>query len=169
MVPSGIKIGKEQLNVLTYADDIVLIGKIEIEKRQLFVEIENIARKLGLHINKEKTKHMIVQQKNSSKQNKIWQLTTKNYTFEGVENFKYLGVIISEDNKHQIDLQERIKIANETYFTLQTFFRNKNISRKLKLRLKNTIKDKSLTYTSETWILPKSDTKYLNIFWKVGI
>ena len=33
MVPSGIKIGKEQLNVLAYADDIVLIGKNEIEVR----------------------------------------------------------------------------------------------------------------------------------------
>jgi len=31
MVPSGIKIGKEQLNVLAYVDDIVLIGKNEIE------------------------------------------------------------------------------------------------------------------------------------------
>ena len=31
MVPSGIKIGKEQLNVLGYADDIALIGKNEIE------------------------------------------------------------------------------------------------------------------------------------------
>ena len=27
MVPSGIMIGKEQLNVLEYADDIALIGK----------------------------------------------------------------------------------------------------------------------------------------------
>ena len=27
MVPSGMKIGKEQVNVLAYADDIVLIGK----------------------------------------------------------------------------------------------------------------------------------------------
>jgi len=27
MVPSGIKIGKEQLNILVYADDIALIGK----------------------------------------------------------------------------------------------------------------------------------------------
>ena len=39
MVPSGIKIGKEQLNVLVYADDIVLVGKNEIEIRQIFVEI----------------------------------------------------------------------------------------------------------------------------------
>ena len=30
MVTSGIKFGKEQLNVLAYADDIVLIGKNEI-------------------------------------------------------------------------------------------------------------------------------------------
>ena len=39
MVPSGTKIGKEQLNVLAYADDIALIGKNEIEIRKLFVEI----------------------------------------------------------------------------------------------------------------------------------
>ena len=54
MAPSGIKIGKDKLNVSAYADDIVLIGKNEIEIRQLFVEIENIARKLGLPINREK-------------------------------------------------------------------------------------------------------------------
>jgi hypothetical protein len=31
MVPSGIKIGREQLNILAYADDIALIRKNEIE------------------------------------------------------------------------------------------------------------------------------------------
>jgi hypothetical protein len=51
-----MKIGKEQLNVSAYADDTVLIGKDETEIRQLLVEIENIARKLGLHINQGKTK-----------------------------------------------------------------------------------------------------------------
>jgi len=61
--PSGIKIGQEQLNVLAYADYIALIGKNEIEIRQLFVEIENIARKLGLNISQGKTKYMIVEQK----------------------------------------------------------------------------------------------------------
>jgi len=47
-VPIGIKIGKEQLNILAYADDIALIGKDEIEIRKLFVEMENIARKFRL-------------------------------------------------------------------------------------------------------------------------
>ena len=47
---------------------------------------------------------------------------------------------------------------------LQKFFGNKDIYRKLKLRLKNTIIDKTLTYASETWILTDSYRKHLNIF-----
>jgi len=45
----------------------------------------------------------------------------------------------NEDNNKQTDLQERIKNANKTYFMLQFFLKNKNISKKLKLRLKNTV------------------------------
>jgi hypothetical protein len=47
---------------------------------------------------------------------------------------------------------------------LQIFFRNKYISKKLKLRIKNTIIDKTLTYASETWILTKRDRKQMNVF-----
>jgi len=118
MVPNGMKIGKEQLNVLTYAYDIVLTGKNETEIRQLFVETENIARKLGLQINQRKTKYTIVEWKNSSKQNKTGELTIRNYMFERVEN------------NHQIHLQERIKNANTTYFMPQKFL-------EIKIYLKN--------------------------------
>jgi hypothetical protein len=46
---------------------------------------------------------------------------------------------------------------------LQKFFKNKNTSKKLKLRLKNTIIDKLLKYASETWTLTKRDKEF-NIF-----
>jgi len=46
---------------------------------------------------------------------------------------------------------------------LQKFLRNKIISEKLKLRLKSTIIDKTLTYASETWILTKRDRKKIII------
>jgi hypothetical protein len=77
MIQSGIRTGKEQLNVLAYAGYIVLIGKKEIKIRHLFVEIENMARKLGLHIKQGKTKYVIVEWKNNSKQTKTGQLTIK--------------------------------------------------------------------------------------------
>jgi len=95
MVPSGIKMGKEQLNVLAYADDIALIGKNEIEIRKLFVGMEDIARKFEPQINQEKTKYMTVERKHSLKKNKIGHLKI-NYKFERVENFKYLEVILNK-------------------------------------------------------------------------
>ena len=84
----------------------------------------------------------------------------KNYKFERAEHFKYLGFMLDEDNNKQIDLQERIKNANKTYFMLQKFFKNKNISKKLKLRLKSPIIDKMLTYASATWKLTKRDEHF---------
>jgi len=81
-----------------------------------------------------------------------------------VENYKYLGVILNEDNNNHIDLQERISNANKTYFVLQKFLLNKNIPKKLKLWLKNTAIDKALTYASETWTLTKIDRKQFNFF-----
>jgi uncharacterized 2Fe-2S/4Fe-4S cluster protein (DUF4445 family) len=64
----------------------------------------NIRHHLFL-INQEKTKYTIVGRKNALKQNNIRHLKVKNYKFERVENFKYLGVTLNEDNNHQADLQ----------------------------------------------------------------
>ena len=46
-----------------------------------------------------------------------------------MESFKYLGVILNEDNSNQIDLQERIKNANKTYFMVQIFVKIKTYQR----------------------------------------
>jgi len=48
---------------------------------------------------------------------------------------------------------------DRTRYTLQL-----NISKKPKLRLKNTIIDKMLTCASENWTLTKRDRKQLNVF-----
>ena len=100
---------------------------------------------------------MIVEWKNNLKKNKRGHLKIKNYKFERVENLKYLGVILNEDCNNQIDFQERIKNANKHILCCKNFFKNKNVSKKLNLRLKNTIIDKMLTYASETWTLTKRD------------
>jgi len=60
--------------------------------------------------------------------------------------------------------KKELKNANKTYFMLQKSFKNKNVSKKLKLILKNTTIDKTLTYASETWPLTKRDRKQSNIF-----
>ena len=106
----------------------------------------------------------IVERKKSLKKNKIGHLKIENYKFERVENLKYLGVILNEDNNNQTDLQDRIKNANKTYFMLQKFFKNKNIYKKPKLTLKNTTTHKTLTCASETGTRTERDRKQLHIF-----
>jgi hypothetical protein len=70
---------------------------------------------------------MIVERKKSLKKNKIGHFKIKNYKFERVENFKYFGFILN-DNNNQIDLQERIKNANKTCYKkclkIKTYQRN---------------------------------------------
>jgi hypothetical protein len=62
------------LNILAYSDDIVLIGKTEIKIIQLFVETDNVARKLGLYVYKpRKTKYRIVERKNTLKKIRIFE------------------------------------------------------------------------------------------------
>ena len=72
---------------------------------------------------------MIVETKNTLKKNKIGYLKIKNYKFKRVENFKYLRVILIEDNNSQRDLQEKIKNSNKTYLTLQKFLKIKTYQR----------------------------------------
>jgi hypothetical protein len=72
---------------------------------------------------------MIVERKKTFRQ-KTGHLNIKYYKFKGDESFKYLGVILHEDNNHHIYLQEKIRNANKTYFMLQKFFKNKTYLKK---------------------------------------
>jgi len=56
------------------------------------------------------------------------------------------------------------KEMHTEHFARTIIFLNKNVSKKLKLRLKNTIIDKTLTYASETGTLTKTERKQLKIF-----
>ena len=128
-----------RLNRLHWFGHVQRIEENRIPKRAIWEQQD-------LEVNQEKTKYMIVERKNSLKKNKIVHLKIKNYKFQRMENFKYLGVIINEGNSNQMDLQGRINSANKTYVMLQEFLKNKTISKKLKLRLKNTITDRMLCF-----------------------
>ena len=46
IVPSGIRIGKEKLNILAYADDIALIGKNKTEIRKFLYKWKTMPESL---------------------------------------------------------------------------------------------------------------------------
>jgi hypothetical protein len=64
--------------------------------------------------------------------------------------------------------ESAITLTNHT-LCYNFFFRNKHISRKLKLILKNTIIHRALTYGSETLTVTKRDRKKLEHFGKENV
>jgi len=72
---------------------------------------------MGLIINEEKTKYMVLSQKNSRHND----LIVRDIEFERVENFKYLGVELNvSGNKHQ-EIRKKINSDNKSFFGLKNY------------------------------------------------
>jgi hypothetical protein len=93
--------GTHQL--LAYADDVNLLGdNIDTIKKDTETLID-ASKWVGLEINVEKTKHMLLSRHHNAGQNR--DIKIANRSFEDVSQFKYLEITAS--NKHLV--QEEIK------------------------------------------------------------
>jgi hypothetical protein len=76
--------------------------------------MEDKARKTGLEINESKTKYMIMS--TSENRMKTQDLKIEGKSFMGVNNFKYLGNMLSNDNRNDNCVKEMIQAGNRAYF-----------------------------------------------------
>ena len=90
------------MNVLTYADDILLLSETEKGMKQLIETTRSFCEDNQLEINYNKTKIMI---RNTNYENEHFEIKQHNETheIEIVNEFKYLGMTISNDNKKYIE------------------------------------------------------------------
>jgi len=85
---------------------------------------------MGLKINENKTKYMLMTRYPAPFQN----LNIHQFSFEQVENFKYLGANINHKNNIHDKIKSRIS-ATSRYYTMNNMFTSKLISRKTKKKL----------------------------------
>jgi len=72
-----------ELTVVAYADDIVLIAESEDDLRNTTSILLNEGKEIGLKINESKTKYMIISRRNHN----ISYLKVEDYKFERVQSF----------------------------------------------------------------------------------
>ncbi|XP_054719192.1 uncharacterized protein LOC129228537 [Uloborus diversus] len=80
------------IQILAYVDDIDIVGRRKQDVIEAFVALENAAKELGLTVNEEKTKFSVA----STRIQDVQPLNIRNYTFEGVTQFKCLGALITK-------------------------------------------------------------------------
>lgn len=124
-----------------------------------YKELEQATAKMGLQVNREKTKYMV--QKRDRNKNLV---QGSRNAFEEVEKFKYLGVMITRDNDETIEIQGRITAANKAYYALIGIMKSNHVHQKTKIKIYQTIIRSVLTYGSETWTMSKKIETMLGVF-----
>jgi len=84
--------------------------------------------------------------------------------FKRVDNFKYLGTMVSKMNNRSVEVNARLIMANRAYYGLRNHMKSRIISRNIKILLYKTLIRPVLTYGAETWVLSKQDEHRLSIF-----
>jgi len=95
--------------LLAYAD-IVIIGSTRQDVAIRTNDLLKAAKPMGLEVNQDKTKYLVMTRGTRD----ISDLIVENYTFQQVENFKYLGANINQYNNMHNEIKIRISAAVRT-------------------------------------------------------
>ena len=90
------------------------------------------------------------------------QLYGKN--LEDVEEFTYLGSIMSSDGTSDAEVRARLTKARIAFRTLKNFWKSGNISQKTKLRIFKSNVLSTLFYGSESWKITEAVLNKLEVF-----
>jgi hypothetical protein len=117
--------GTHQLSVC--ADDVNLLGdSVNIIKENTETLLE-ATRDIGLEINAEKTKYMIMSRHPNSGPNQ--NIRTANELFENVAKFKYLGTTLTNQNDIHDVIKSRLNSGNACYYSVQNLLSSRLISK----------------------------------------
>ena len=85
-------------------------------------------------------------------------------SIERVEEFKYLGTMLTNKNSIQEEIKSRLKLGNACYYLVQNLFSSSLLCKKLKIKIYRTIILPVVLYGYETWSLTLRDERRLRVF-----
>jgi mannitol/fructose-specific phosphotransferase system IIA component (Ntr-type) len=75
------------------------------------------SKEIGLEVNADKTKHMVMSRDQNAGQSH--NIKMDNSASEWVEEFKYLGTTLKDQNSIQEEIKSRLKSRNACYHSMQ--------------------------------------------------
>ena len=81
----------------------------------------------------DKTKYMVMSRDQNA--GRIHSVRMDNSTFERVEEFKYLGTTITNQNAIQEEIKSRLRSGNACYYSVQNLLSSRLLSKNLKIKI----------------------------------
>ena len=85
-------------------------------------------KQIGLEVNADKTKYMVMSREQTAGLSHT--MKGDNSSIERVEEFKYLGTTLTNQNSIQEEIKNRLKLGNACYHSVQKLLSSSFVSKK---------------------------------------
>jgi len=122
---------------LVYSDDVNILGgsihAVEKNTSALLV----ISKEIGLEVNADKTKYMVMSRDQNA--GRSYNIIIDNSSFEKMEEFRYLGKTLTNQNFIQEEVKSSLKPGNACYYSVQNLLSSSLLSKNMKIKIYRTI------------------------------
>ena len=168
VLPGGRKVrnniveGNEKILALMYADDIAIICEDELILKLVMERLEKVTRKYGLNISVKKTKTLSTRGESNDSQVEV---VLGGEKVESVDEFVYLGSVISSSGTSEKDINRRINLGQYKFNELsKAVWSRREISLKTKVQIYRAVVMSTVLYGAEAWTCTDKDYAKLNVF-----
>jgi len=102
-------------------------------------------------VNADKTMYMVMSRDQNERQSHS--IKIDNRSFERVEEFKYLGTALINQNSIQKEIKSRLRLGNACYYSMQNLLSSGLLFKNLMIKIYRTIILPFVLYGRETWSL----------------
>jgi hypothetical protein len=110
ITPKGTTFNR--MTVHCFAKDTVLLGRSVNYLKETSEEFKQGAKKVGLEINQDKTKYMIMT-RNKDNWHGVQDFSSGEVSYERVDTFKFLGSVLNEENNTGLEIRSRVMAGNQ--------------------------------------------------------
>lgn len=119
--------------LLDFVDNIEAVEQTTLKVNDILLNAQDAAVSIDLKINEDKMNYMVVSKR---KRQRIRQsIIINDHNVEVVKEFNYLGAIITNDKKAELEVEMRILAGNKSVLTIQHLTRSNFLTSGAKIKI----------------------------------
>ena len=119
-------------HLLVYADDVNILGESVHTVKENAKVLIVASNEIGFKVNADKTKYIAMSRDQNA--GRGHNMRTDNRSFERVEEFKYLGTNLTNQNSIQEEIKSRLKSGNACYNSVQNLLSSSLLFKNLRIK-----------------------------------